>query len=71
MMRYKNKKESEYHDRNEKNIIQSIIPNIMLHLKLHLNVIWFYKLIEHLELKGSDLISYITWQKNPVPENGK
>ena len=35
-MRYKNKKESEYHDRNEKNIIQFIIPNIVLHLKIHL-----------------------------------
>ena len=36
MMRYKNEKDFEYHDRNEKNIIQSIIPNIVLHLKIHL-----------------------------------
>ena len=30
-MRYKNKKESEYHDRNEINTIQSIIRNMALH----------------------------------------
>ena len=36
MMRYKNEKDFEYHDRNEKNIIQSIIPNIVLDLKIYL-----------------------------------
>ena len=33
-MRNKNKKESEYHDR--KKYIQFIIPNIVLHIKIHL-----------------------------------
>ena len=59
-MRYKNEKDFEYHDRNEKNIIQSIIPNIVLHLKIHLfhtsiNIytLYYYSFHNHL-LRQSD-----------------